>query len=394
MSRRPYPAAVPPTLVGPTISADSHVTEPPEAYAQIDPRFRDRMPVLVHLDDMGATMITDPGSAHQGHVPFSMIAGAGVPADELGYTNGRRWEELHRGGYDAAARLEEQDRDGVAAEVLYPSVGMLLCNNPDFDYKHACFDAYNLWLAEWCTHAPDRLVGVGQSAMRSPDEGIADLESIRDLGLRGVMLPGIPAVEDYDHPIYDAFWEAAVDVGLPVSFHILTGGAGGIASDAYRGPKMNSFLGIIRGNQDLIGTLIYGGVFERHPGLKVVCVEADAGWAPHWMYRADHAYERHRNWLGSGTLSRMPSEYFREHVYLTFQDDLVAFRMIALADSVGVAVDHLLWANDHPHSDATWPRSQELLAEHTAHMDDDQRDRILRRSSADLYRIPMPSRAG
>jgi predicted TIM-barrel fold metal-dependent hydrolase len=190
--------------------------------------------------------------------------------------------------------------------------------------------------------------------------------------------------------MYDAFWEAAVDVGLPVSFHILTGGAGGIASDAYRGPKMNSFLGIIRGNQDLIGTLIYGGVFERHPELDIVCVEADAGWAPHWMYRADHAYERHRNWLGEVELSRMPSEYFREHVYLTFQDDLVAFQMIDLPDSVGVAVDHLLWANDHPHSDATWPHSQALLAEHTAHMDADQRDRILRRSSAELYGIPMP----
>ena len=267
-----------PGVDGAVISADSHVTEPPEAYADIDPRFADRAPTLVHLDGMGATMLTDPGSPHQGRVPFSMIAGAGVPADELGFSQGKRWEELHHGGYDAAARLLEQDRDGIAAEVLYPSVGMLLCNHPDFDYKQACFDAYNRWLAAWCAHAPDRLWGVGQSAMRSPEDGIADLASIRELGLRGVMLPGVPAGEDYDHPAYDEFWEAAVDVGLPISFHILTGGAGGLASDAYRGPKMNSFLGIIRGNQDLLGTLIFGGVFERHPRLRVVCVEADAGW--------------------------------------------------------------------------------------------------------------------
>ncbi len=380
---------MPATLVGPTISADSHVTEPPEAYADIDPRFRERMPVLVHLDQMGATMLTDPGTPNEGRVPFSMIAGAGVPADELGYTNGRRWEDLHRGGYDAVARLVEQDRDGVVAEVLYPSVGMLLCNHPDFDYKKACFDAYNRWLTSWCASAPDRLIGVGQSAMRTPEEGIADLESIRDLGLRGAMLPGVPAVADYDDPVYDPFWEAAVDIGLPISFHILTGGAGALGSDAYRGPKMNGFLGIIRGNQDLIGTLIFGGVFERHPGLRVVCVEADAGWAPHWMYRADHAYQRHRNWLATGSLSRLPSEYFRDHVYLTFQDDVVAFRLLTLPAEIGVDIDHLLWANDHPHSDATWPHSQELLAEHTAHMTQHQRDRVLRESTAELYGIPL-----
>ncbi|HEU5302463.1 MAG TPA: amidohydrolase family protein [Acidimicrobiia bacterium] len=384
--------AIGPGVDGAVISADSHVTEPPEAYADIDPRFADRAPTLVHLDGMGATMLTDPGSPHQGRVPFSMIAGAGVPADELGFSQGKRWEELHHGGYDAAARLLEQDRDGIAAEVLYPSVGMLLCNHPDFDYKQACFDAYNRWLAAWCAHAPDRLWGVGQSAMRSPEDGIADLASIRELGLRGVMLPGVPAGEDYDHPAYDEFWEAAVDVGLPISFHILTGGAGGLASDAYRGPKMNSFLGIIRGNQDLLGTLIFGGVFERHPRLRVVCVEADAGWAPHWMYRADHAYARHRNWLEVGTLSRLPSEYFREHVYLTFQDDWVAFGLVGdgPADEggghpVGLADDRLLWANDHPHSDSTWPDSQAMLTEHTAGMDPARRDRILRANTAGLY---------
>ena len=47
-------------------------------------------------------------------------------------------------------RLADQDRDGVSAEILYPTVGMMLCNHPDFDYKHACFQAYNTWIAEYC----------------------------------------------------------------------------------------------------------------------------------------------------------------------------------------------------------------------------------------------------
>ena len=58
--------------------------------------------------------------------------------------------------------------------------------------------------------------------MRSPEEGIADLKAIQALGLRGVMMPGNPAVEDYDSRVYDPFWEAAIELGLPLSFHILT----------------------------------------------------------------------------------------------------------------------------------------------------------------------------
>ena len=138
------------------------------------------------------------------------------------------------------------------------------------------------------------------------------------------MMPGQPGVEDYDSPVYDAFWGAAIELGLPLSFHILTD-ARRLAT--VRGPEMNGFLAIMRGCQDIMGTLVLGGVFERHPELRVVCVEADAGWVPHYMYRMDHAYKRHRNWLPAGQeLSKLPSEYFRENIYTTFQDDWVAFQ--------------------------------------------------------------------
>ena len=71
---------------------------------------------------------------------------------------------------------------------------MLLCNHPDGDYKKACFDAYNLWLSEFQSHAPDRLIGQGQTALRSVDEGVRDLQQIKGLGLHGVMLPGHAAL--------------------------------------------------------------------------------------------------------------------------------------------------------------------------------------------------------
>ena len=281
------------------ISADSHVTEPGDCYLpRIDPRFRDRAPRAITHDTMGAVMLVDNGATL---VPYGMVAAAGRPVDKIGPFQHVGWDELHAGGWDPDARLHEQDLDGVAAEVLYPSVGMLLCNLADADYKHACFDAYNRWMAEFQARDPRRLIGVGQTALRSVEEGIADLERIHDLGLRGVMVPGFAACHDdgdFDDPRWDPFWRAAIDLKLPLSFHILTSGNDGLLAPQYRGPKMNSFLGIMRGCQDIIGTLIFGGVFERVPELNVVCVEADAGWAAHWMYRADHAMKRHRNWLG------------------------------------------------------------------------------------------------
>ena len=367
-----------------SISADSHVTEPGDCYVdRIDPRFRSRAPVAADDETMGAVMVIDGGY----RVPYGMVAAAGRPAEKIGPFVHVGWDELHRGGFDPKARLTEQDRDGVAAEVLYPSIGMLLCNHPDADYKKACFDAYNLWLQEFQAVSPRRLIGVGQTALRSVAEGIEDLARIRELGLRGAMLPGFAACHadgDYDDPRWDPFWRAAIELSLPLSFHILTTGKDQLMSAAFRGPKMNSFLGIIRGCQDVIGTLLFGGVFERHPELRVVCVEADAGWAAHWMYRADHAVDRHRNWLPSAALSRRPSEYFRDNVYLTFQDDWVAFQTTHLVNH-----ERLMWASDHPHSDSTFPLSQQVLADHTAKLAPAVRDAIVWRNCARLYDLDL-----
>jgi predicted TIM-barrel fold metal-dependent hydrolase len=365
----------------PIISADSHITEAPNTYRDyIDAKWRDKAPRMEYVDKIGDAFLID---GFNRPVALGLVAAAGKPAEEL-RISGVRFEELHRGGWDPDARLEDQRRDGVDAEIIYPTVGMVLCNHPSLDYKKACFDAYNRWIAEYCGRHPERLLGCGQTAMRSPEEGIADLKAIQALGLRGVMMPGNPAVEDYDSRAYDAFWEAAIELGLPLSFHILTDRNYSFGARV-RGPAMNGFLGIVRGCQDIMGTLVLGGVFERHPALRIVCVEADAGWVPHYMYRMDHAYKRHRNWLPAGqALSKLPSEYFRENIYTTFQDDWVAFRVAELMNW-----RRLLWANDFPHSDSTWPWSQEMLAEHTRHLTPEQKRAILCDNVAELYGIDV-----
>ena len=366
----------------PVISADSHITEPPDCYsAHIDPTYRDTAPHMVHDPQRGDVFVV-PGM--KSTISMGLVAAAGRPAEEL-TTDGIRFDALHRSGYDSSLRVADQERDGVSAEILYPTVGMVLCNHPDVDYKRACFEAYNRWITDYCSEAPDRLLGCGQTALRSVEEGIADLQAIRDAGLRGVMMPGDAGTqEDYDDPIWDPFWEAAVALELPLSFHILTARGGG-----WRGPRLNSFLSIIRSIQDIMGTLVFGGVFERHPALRVVCVEADAGWAPHYMYRMDHAYNRHRNWLQPGVaLSKLPSAYFAEHIYMTFQDDWTAF-----SHANELNWRRLMWANDFPHSDSTWPWSQALLDEQTTKLDAAQTRAILCENVADLYQIDLAALA-
>ncbi len=363
----------------PIISADSHITEAPNTYVDyIDPKFAEVAPRLVETDDKGDIYVID---GMKRTIPMGLVAAAGQDPDDLNLQ--ARYKDLHKSGYDATYRIADQNRDGVSAEVIYPSVGMVLCNHPDFDYKKAAMDAYNRWIAEYCSVDPLRLLAAGQTAMRSPEEGIRDLETLKAMGMRGVMMPGEPQVEDYDSEIYTEFWDACVDLELVPSFHILTSSSD--ALNRSRGPKMNNFLSIIRGNQDIMGMFVLGGVFERHPRLKVVCVEADAGWAPHFMYRMDHAYARHRKWL-TANISKTPSEYFREHIYMTFQDDWVAFKNV---DQVNWR--RLCWANDFPHSDSTWPWSQQLLDEQTIQLTEEQTRAILCDNAAELYGIDLSS---
>jgi len=124
-------------------------------------------------------------------------------------------------------------------------------------------------------------------------------------------------------------------------------------------------------------------VFERNPELKLVCVEADAGWAPHFAYRMDHGYKRHRFWMKVPDMAKLPSEYFHQNVYLTFQDDWVAFRMTDMINP-----RRLLWpttsrtatppgpgAATAPHPDAASQRPGEAW--------------ILRDNTAELYGIPV-----
>ena len=354
-------------------SADSHVVETEDCYRDIDPKFRDRRPRAINDEAEGAIMRV-PGMDFA--VPAAALSRAGVPRER--WLEARRWEELNPAGHDPKARIAIQDEEGVLGEVIYPSVGMVICLHPDVEYRKACFDAYNRWLAEFCAHDPQRLLGIGMAAVATPEAGVQEIRELHAMGFKGVMFCGDAAFEDYDHPSYDPVWEAAIGLGMPINFHILTG------KDSYdmpvRGPKVIQQIVTVRGNQNILMMLVLGGVFERHPDLRVIMVENDAGWLPHFSFRLDHAWERYRWSMEMEDLPRAPSTYIDECVYATFQDDTSVRHVIN-----AVNLDHILWATDFPHGDGTYPHSREIAEEVTEGMSPEQRHAVVYGNAAALY---------
>jgi predicted TIM-barrel fold metal-dependent hydrolase len=373
----------------PLISADSHIVEPPNCYVDfIEPKYRAAAP-RIEKNKHGVDTFVIEGMKHG--LPLGLLAGAGIPPDQLRAQRNASFVDLARASWDPAARVAIQDEENVCAEIIYASVGMVLCSHPDFAYKSACFQAYNRWLQTFCAGAPKRLFGLAQTAVDSVDGAIADFRAAKEMGMVGMMMTGNPKHEDYDHPDYDALWECAVDLDLPICFHILTSNDHGVetAFKAERGHPANGFMNIIRGVQNVMGVFVFGGVFERHPKLRMVVAEGDAGWVPHYMYRADHAAER----LGTGlerTISKPPSSYVANNIWFTFQDDATAYQTeILVGDKALADSGRLIWASDYPHTDSTYPRSQQILTKQMAHLSAAQRNAIVHDNVKQLFRLPI-----
>ena len=357
------------------ISADSHISETEDCFRDIDPDFEDKRPRATYDAQRGAVLeIADLGIK----VPMGIICTAGRSPEN--FSEPVDWNELHPAGHEPKARLAIQDEEGIVAEVLYPSLGMVLCNHPDINYKKACFEAYNRWLGAFCDTDSSRLIGIPILSMRTPQEAVDELRAAHAQGFRGVMLPGDPEVEDYDHVCYDEFWRLCVELNLPVSFHILTTKDGIL--ERVRGSKLVHQIVTVRGLQNIIMMMILGGVFDRHPRLNVVCVESDAGWIPHFKFRMDHAYERHRFHLRAETLQQMPSTYFDKNIFATFQDD---YSVKQVKD--GLNLDRVMWATDFPHSDGTYPESRRIMAEVTEGMTATETENLVYNNAAKLYGI-------
>jgi predicted TIM-barrel fold metal-dependent hydrolase len=362
------------------LSADSHVIEPADVWtARVDKRFLDRAPrVIKHAGSREGDFFVAEGLRP---FPVAGFAVAGVDPKDFAEKMAGGYPGVRPSAWDPALRIRDQERDGVSGEVLYPSLGMRLFQMEDGELRAACFRAYNDWLAYYCAHSPRRLAGVAMVSLDNPLEGVEELKRAASKGLRGAMIWGAaPAERPYSNPSYDPFWAAAQDLGTPISLHILTERRSG--SD-FRS-VMTSYPSLHHSVEQSLTDIIFAGVLERFPELRLVSVENDIGWIAHFLQRLDHSYEKYRyleeDYLGKDAIANPPSYYFRRQVAATFQDDRVG---VVTRHFIGVK--NLMWGSDFPLSDSTWPNSMEVIARDFEGVPEDERHLMTSDNVAALY---------
>ena len=226
-----------------------------------------------------------------GSQPVAGFATADIDRPEDAAEGGMRgYGELRPGGWDPRQRQGDQDVDGVVFEVLYPSMAMAMFRIPDVELQQAVFKAYNSWVADYVAVAPDRFLGIAMIGLDDMDWALKELDRAHTLGLRGAMIWDDPGDKTYADLYFDPFWRAAAERNMPVSLHILTGKHGVGVEDFAHPHYLAEYLWLTHPIQRSMSLMLVSGVFERHPNLKLVSVENDIGWLPHYLQRLEHVY--------------------------------------------------------------------------------------------------------
>jgi predicted TIM-barrel fold metal-dependent hydrolase len=362
------------------ISSDSHVVEPPEMFAPLQKKLGSRAPRVVKTE-LGDQL--DRGNGTLG-LPIGgfLIVGMDLASDETRAQTKRGYAIARKGVYDIAERLKDQDTDGVAAEVIYPSVLFDVYQVEDVEVVNETFAAYNDWLYEYMKPANGRLFGLGAIQLRDLDQAIDEMRRVKQMGFVGLAIPcTAPPDKPFSDPYYDRFWAAAEAEQLPLAMHIFAQ-----ASPNHGVPNVpgaNSPLAYI-GMEVTLMQLIAGGVCERFPSLQFVPTEFETGWIGNFLRRTDHTWTRHGGKIAGATLPRKPSEYWHRQFTATFEDDPIGIRT---RDFIGVK--NLMWGSDYPHGDSIFPESQPILDSLFAAEEEADRYTVTVENVVNLYKLPF-----
>jgi predicted TIM-barrel fold metal-dependent hydrolase len=325
----------------PKISADSHVDEPHDLwYERMDHGLRDRAPRRIRAEqDGGWTLVVDDNP---------------VGWDNKSAEEAEAQERERTAAVSPDARLEMLRIDFVNAEIIYPTIGLYAWNVQDPDVGRQSCAVYNDWALE-------RLGGIERiriAAMIPTWDLQMAIDEVQRMAPRdsvgGLLLPLVGSPE-WNSSEWEPLWGVLQETGKPVVMHQGTG------HDMifYRGwgSATTNLLTTQSMAPRAAGLLSCGGVLERHPDLHVVMVEVNAGWMAWTMSTLDEYYLAHRDigWT-KPILPELPSHYLRHQVHATFQDDPVAIHNIPLTGT-----DCLLWGNDFPHPESTYPNSNQVL---------------------------------
>lgn len=341
------------------ISSDGHLEIPPDGWINRVPELhRDRAPRLVTLSGGGeGWLVEGMPLIHNG---TNIAAGR-----KMKITGASYWAEDGKpapGTGGPVQRLQEQDYDGIDAEILFPPVfiGRYIEAISDRAAYLAMVRAYNDYLAEdYCVVAPDRLLGTALIPVSGIDDAVSEMERAQSLGLSSVCLSHFPSGGTSPEPEDDRFWERALELGMPVTAHVTIGDRNHPMLVAAAAGKYELPATLMRGTVPpplaMITTMIASGVFDRIPDLRLYIAETNAGWLPEVLYMMDNSYDTFRH-LFRDPLKLTPSEYIRRHLLFGIVKDPVAIQCREL-----LPVNNLMWGSDFPHSATSYPSSREWL---------------------------------
>src|SRR5436309_10520693 len=339
------------------IDADGHVLEPIDIWDKyIDPKFRDRAPRIVRDTD-GKERLDVEGQVLGSLKGFGVIGAIGarqgeVEDEAMQYIDGRK------GGFDPHARIPDMDLDGIDAAFLYPSVGLFAGAIKDPPLAAAVCRAYNRWLADYCKPYPDRLFGIAMLPMQSIEAAIGEMRfARRELGFRGGFLRPNPYNDRKLHsPDYEPFWREAEELDFSIGLH--EGGNSGMPTvgvDRFDGRGAQHIISHTMEMMLAAMSMIWGGVCERHPKLRVGFLESGGGWIAPWLDRMDRHFDD-KGFNDSGLKTR-PSELFQRNCWISFEPVEGSLRV--LADYIGA--NKIMWATDYPHPDGFFPGAPDMV---------------------------------
>ncbi len=271
----------------------------------------------------------------------------------------------------AELRLSDMDRDGAEASIMYGPTDPMAIGDPEL--RRLCYQAYNDWLSEFCAARPERLFGVPQLSMEDPVAARDELARLAKRGgLRHVNILASRATPPVYDDAWEPFWALAEEVDIPIGFHLAVVVKKSRLDESKRAAAnlvvsvASQFAQEPPGMQLLepITGLIFDGVLDRHPKLKIVMAEAGLAWVPSMIQGLDIWYQRTRDGrrlTGEKPIALpklLPSEYFHRQIWISFVDDPLGVKMVGNV----LDADKVMFGSDYPHPASTWPNSQAAIA--------------------------------
>ncbi len=396
------------------VDADGHVLEHPNGMQQYAPaKFRDRIWHIEVRADGSEWLHFNGGSRPAGGLALAGTAGMTLEERNRALAGKMKYTEVRPGAFEPKPRIPDMDQDGITQAVLYPTMllGLPAIDDPEFAEVQA--NAYNEWLAVFCSYAPKRLFGVAAVPAQDIERAVRTIRRAKEQGHVGVFMRPNPAIEGrkFTDPIYDPIWQTCQELDMPIGFHPFLAPdmpgacralgyalmrAEGVSYGKDSNPANpinqmgNVFFSQALSNpidmMECVALMCAGGICERFPRLTVLILEANGGWIVSMLERLDHHFEVFRwdvPWL-----KMKPSEYFRRQCFISFDPDESTLAFTARHPLVGA--ERIIWASDYPHPDAKFPGVVDELREATEELNATEQARIMGLNSAELYHLPAP----